>query len=76
LPFAKEWEDLGLDKAMEMIADRVWENRERTFVESQDGLSLMQTKAIAHLGGATLDNDRELAHQEIVPRWSGNGVHF
>jgi formate dehydrogenase major subunit len=56
-PFAKEWEDLDLDKAMEMIADRLWESRERTFVEIQDGQTLMQTKAIAHLGGATLDNE-------------------
>jgi formate dehydrogenase major subunit len=56
-PYSKTWEDLDLDKAMEMIADRVWESRERTFVESQDGQSLMQTKAIAHLGGATLDNE-------------------
>ncbi len=45
------------EKAMEMIADRVWESRERTFVESKDGQSLMQTTAIAHLGGATLDNE-------------------
>ena len=56
-PFSKEWEDLDLDKAMEMIADRIWESRERTFVESKDGQSLMQTTAIAHLGGATLDNE-------------------
>ncbi len=42
---------------MEMIAERVWESRERTFVESKDGQSLMQTTAIAHLGGATLDNE-------------------
>ena len=42
---------------MKMIADRVWESRERTFVESKDGQSLMQTTAIAHLGGATLDNE-------------------
>jgi formate dehydrogenase major subunit len=56
-PFSKQWEDLDLDKAMEMIADRIWESRERTFVESRDGQSLMQTTAIAHLGGATLDNE-------------------
>jgi formate dehydrogenase major subunit len=56
-PFAKQWEDLDLDKAMEMIADRIWESRERSFVESQDGQTLMQTKSIAHLGGATLDNE-------------------
>jgi formate dehydrogenase major subunit len=56
-PYSKEWESLDLDEAMEMIADRVWQSRERTFVESRDGQSLMQTTAIAHLGGATLDNE-------------------
>jgi formate dehydrogenase major subunit len=56
-PFSKQWEDLELGKAMGMIADRLWESRERTFVESRDGQTLMQTTAIAHLGGATLDNE-------------------
>jgi formate dehydrogenase major subunit len=42
---------------MEMIAERVWDSRERSFVESRGGQSLMQTTAIAHLGGATLDNE-------------------
>jgi len=56
-PYSREWEELDLDKAMEMIADRVWESRERTFVEAKDGQSLMQTTAMAHLGGATLDNE-------------------
>ena len=56
-PFSKEWEELELDKAMEMIADRVWESRERTFRRIARWQSLMQTTAIAHLGGATLDNE-------------------
>jgi formate dehydrogenase major subunit len=56
-PFSRQWEDLDLDEAMKMIADRIWESRERTFVESRDGQSLMQMTAIAHLGGATLDNE-------------------
>jgi formate dehydrogenase major subunit len=42
---------------MDMIVERLWETRERTFVEKKDGQTLMQTKAIAHLGGATLDNE-------------------
>ena len=29
----------------------------RTFVEEQDGEKVMHTKAVAHLGGATLDNE-------------------
>jgi len=56
-PHAKEWEDVDLDTAMRMIADRLWKTRERTFEESREGNALMQTTAIAHLGGATLDNE-------------------
>jgi formate dehydrogenase major subunit len=56
-PFSRDWEDLELSKAMGMIADRLWESRERTFVETRDGQTLMQTTAIGHLGGATLDNE-------------------
>jgi len=56
-PRSKQWEEIGLEKAMDMVADRIWDSRERTFVEERDGRSLMQTTAIAHLGGATLDNE-------------------
>ena len=56
-PFGREWENLDLEQAMDMVAERVWKSREDTFVENKDGRSLMQTKAIAHLGGATLDNE-------------------
>ncbi len=57
-PRGKAWQDLSLDKAMDMIADRVWETRRRTFVSrSPDGTYVNHTTAIAHLGGATLDNE-------------------
>jgi formate dehydrogenase major subunit len=56
LPFATQWQELDLDKAMDMIADRVWETRQRTWIErGEDGAYLNHTTAIAHLGGATLD---------------------
>ncbi len=54
-PYSTEWEDLDLETAMDMVADRVWETRERTFQETREGESLMQTTAMGHLGGATLD---------------------
>jgi len=54
-PYSREWKDIPLEQAMDMVADRVWDTRERTFQESRDGQSLMQTKGLAHLGGATLD---------------------
>ncbi len=57
-PFAREWQELGLEQAMDMIADRVWNTRKRTFTErSPDGAYVNYTTAIAHLGGATLDNE-------------------
>lgn len=56
-PHATEWTDLDLETAMDMIADRVWESRERTFDEERDGQTLMQCRGIAHLGGATLDDE-------------------
>jgi formate dehydrogenase major subunit len=57
-PYSTQWEELDLETAMDMIAERVWESRERTFVEkSDDGEAVMHTTAIAHLGGATLDNE-------------------
>ena len=56
-PRALDWQDLDLDTAMDMVADRVWETRERGFTAERDGLPLMQCRNIAHLGGATLDNE-------------------
>lgn len=56
-PYGTGWEELDLETAMDMIADRVWESRERTFEETRDGRPLMQCPSIAHLGGATLDNE-------------------
>ncbi len=56
-PFAKEWAVIDLETAMDMVAERVWESRERTFQETRDGRPVMQCRGIAHLGGATLDNE-------------------
>jgi formate dehydrogenase major subunit len=54
-PYSREWREIPLEDAMDMVAQRVWDTRDRTFEESRDGQSLMQTTALAHLGGATLD---------------------
>lgn len=56
-PYSTKWQDLDLEQAMDMVADRVWQTRDRSFQESRDGHPLMQTTAMAHLGGATLDNE-------------------
>jgi formate dehydrogenase major subunit len=56
-PYSRQWEEINLETAMDMVADRVWESRERSFQETRAGEPLMQTTAIGHLGGATLDNE-------------------
>lgn len=57
-PYGTCWEELSLDEAMEMIADRVVATREETWQEETDGGSpAKRTLGIAHLGGATLDNE-------------------
>jgi formate dehydrogenase major subunit len=56
-PRAKEWTEIPLERAMDMVAERVWESRKRTFIHEQDGATINHTTAICHLGGATLDNE-------------------
>jgi formate dehydrogenase major subunit len=57
-PYGTEWEDLDLDVAMEMIADRVVKARNDTWQELDErGRRVRRTMGIASLGGATLDNE-------------------
>jgi formate dehydrogenase major subunit len=56
-PHAKQWAEISLDRAMDMVAERVWESRKRTFVRHENGSTINHTTALCHLGGATLDNE-------------------
>jgi formate dehydrogenase major subunit len=56
-PRSTEWEPMPLDKAMDMIADRVIDTRRRTWQWEQDGKRVRRTLGFASLGGATLDNE-------------------
>jgi formate dehydrogenase major subunit len=57
-PFATEWQDVTYDWAMDRIAERIKDTRDRTFREfDDDGRRVARTTAIASLGGATLDNE-------------------
>jgi formate dehydrogenase major subunit len=51
-PFGTEWEAIPLEQAMEMVAERVKKAREETWEAPA-----RRTLGIAHLGGATLDNE-------------------
>ena len=57
-PYGTDWEELDLDTAMSMIADRVLAAREQTWQDKDpDGRPLNRTLGFASLGGATLDNE-------------------
>jgi formate dehydrogenase major subunit len=57
-PYGTDWEDLDLDVAMDMIAERVLAARDATWEDTDEqGRPLRRTLGIASLGGATLDNE-------------------
>src|SRR5690606_20288109 len=57
-PYGTEWEELDLDTAMDMIADRVLKTRRETWQEfDEKERRVRRTMGIASLGGATLDNE-------------------
>jgi formate dehydrogenase major subunit len=57
-PYGTAWEELDLDTAMTMIADRVLAARDATWEDrDSDGRPLNRTLGISSLGGATLDNE-------------------
>jgi formate dehydrogenase major subunit len=56
-PHGTHWEELDLDRAMEMIADRVVKAREETWEERNEQGPLNRTLGFCSLGGATLDNE-------------------
>jgi formate dehydrogenase major subunit len=65
-PYGSEWEDLDLDTAMDMIADRVIKTRKEYWEwETEDGRRLRRTTGIASLGGATLDNEENYLMKKL-----------
>ena len=68
-PYSKEWDELDLEAAVDMIADRIIKTREETWedkMETQEGeAKLRRTQGIAHLGGATLDNEENYLMKKL-----------
>jgi len=64
-PYGTDWEDLDLDTAMDMIADRVIKTRKDTWQWEHDGKRVRRTLGIASLGGATLDNEENYLMKKL-----------
>jgi formate dehydrogenase major subunit len=74
-PGATAWEVIGLDEAMDMVAERVKATRDETFqmtyeTTDADGNPVeriqMATLEIFSLGGATMDNEWNHVHQKLM----------
>jgi formate dehydrogenase major subunit len=64
-PHGREWEDLDLDTAMDMIADRVVKTRKEFWEWESEGRRTRRTLGIASLGGATLDNEENYLMKKL-----------
>ncbi len=75
-PHGTQWEELSLEQAMDMIADRVIETRDATWESTETDeegkeLELNRTLGIASLGGATLDNEENYLIKKL---YTGLGI--
>ncbi len=71
-PHGKAWEEIPLDQAIEMVAQRVKKARDENWQDvDQEGNALRRTMAIAHLGGATLDNEENYVIKKL---FTGLGI--
>jgi len=64
---AAGWEELDLETAMDMIADRMIKARAETWQEQDDqGRTLRRSLGVANLGGATLDNEENYTIKKLM----------
>ncbi len=65
-PHATDWQDLDLDTALDMIADRFLEARRAHWEDlDEKGHPLRRTMGIASLGGATIDNEENYLAKKL-----------
>ncbi len=66
-PYGTAWEELSLEDAMEMIANRIIETRADTWEwKTENGAPANRTMAIGNLGGATLDNEENYLIKKLM----------
>jgi formate dehydrogenase major subunit len=65
-PYGMRWEELPLDRAMDMIADRVLQTRRETWESTdEEAKAINRCYGIASLGGATLDNEENYLMKKL-----------
>jgi formate dehydrogenase major subunit len=66
-PYGTRWEELSLDEAMDMIADRIIATRAETWEDTDEqDRTLRRSLGVANLGGATLDNEENYCIKKLM----------
>ncbi|MER6514267.1 formate dehydrogenase [Nonomuraea sp. NPDC001636] len=65
-PYAADWQELDLETAMDMVADRIIATRRATWEWENKGRRVARTMGIASLGGATLDNEENYLIKKLL----------
>ncbi|SRR5581483_7315820 len=66
-PYAREWEEISLERATDMIAERLLATRAETWEDRTDeGELLNRTLGVAFLGGATLDTEENYLIKKLL----------
>nr|WP_055505492.1 formate dehydrogenase [Nonomuraea pusilla] len=65
-PHAADWQEIDLDTAMDMVADRIIATRRATWEAEHEGKRTNRTMGIASLGGATLDNEENYLIKKLL----------
>lgn len=69
-PNSDHWEDIDLEQAMDMIAERFKKTRDENFIETAEVAGAQkkvnQVLALASLGGATIDDEWNYLHQKLL----------
>jgi formate dehydrogenase major subunit len=69
-PNSDHWEDIDLEQAMDMIAERFKKTRDENFIEKttigDTEKTVNQVLALASLGGATIDDEWNYIHQKLL----------
>lgn len=69
-PYSDRWEERPLEWALDRVAERVKATRDASFAEERDGMRVNHTRAIASLGGATMD----IEENYLIKKLFGGGL--
>ena len=68
-PGSSEWKEVEWDWALDQIARKIKDARDRTFVHKAKGMVVNRTNGLAHVGSAALDNEECYLIQKLTRSW-------